>query len=168
MESLNLSNRCLSLSLRIKTEAQSITSTARLCNDMIIPNETTLLKVSNSWMTRLQKSGILTIICFLSVSQRPGRFVGVVSEVTAWWDGRPAGRRGTQRWSCSLSRSSKRENRESERNYQKQPKCRKYIGHWKYIFRNFDDQLSSNFHMFVEIHQVRRLVFDNYQRCPVS
>ena len=40
------------------------------------------------------------------------------------------------------------------------------------LYRNFDDQLSSIFHRFcyfmhVEIHQVSRLVFDNYQRCPV-
>ena len=41
--------------------------------------------------------------------------------------------------------------------------------------RNFDDQWSSNFHRFVnwciqnvEKHQVRKLVFDNYQKCPVS
>ena len=36
---------------------------------------------------------------------------------------------------------------------------------------NCDDQLSPNFHRFViwcvEIHQVRILVFDNYQSCPV-
>ena len=35
------------------------------------------------------------------------------------------------------------------------------------FIHNFDDQLSSNCHMFVfihvEIHQVGRLVFDNYQ-----
>ena len=41
------------------------------------------------------------------------------------------------------------------------------------LSRNFDDQLRSNYHRFVtcayvEIHQVRRLVFDNYQRCLVS
>ena len=41
------------------------------------------------------------------------------------------------------------------------------------LFSNFDDWLSSNFHRllfcaYVEIHQVRRQVFDNYQRCPVS
>ena len=40
------------------------------------------------------------------------------------------------------------------------------------LSRNFDDQLSSNFHRFLilciccEMHQVRRLVFDNYQLCP--
>ena len=40
---------------------------------------------------------------------------------------------------------------------------------------NFDDHLSSDqiftgmlFCAYVEIHQVRRQVFDNYQRCPVS
>ena len=38
---------------------------------------------------------------------------------------------------------------------------------------NFANQLSPNFHRFVilcihvEIFQVRRLIFDNYQRCPV-
>ena len=40
--------------------------------------------------------------------------------------------------------------------------------------RNFDDRLSSNFHRcvlfcaYVDTHQVRRLVFDNYQWCQVS
>ena len=39
--------------------------------------------------------------------------------------------------------------------------------------RNFDDQLSSNFPRFVicayiEIHHVRKLLFENNQRCPVS
>ena len=37
---------------------------------------------------------------------------------------------------------------------------------------NFVDQLSPNlsfiFYAYIGIHQVRRLVFDNYQRCPVS
>ena len=43
-----------------------------------------------------------------------------------------------------------------------------------YLFHYGDDQLSLNFHRFVfvhnyaEIHQVRRLVFDNYQYCPLS
>ena len=39
------------------------------------------------------------------------------------------------------------------------------------FFCNFDDQLSRNFHRFYAcydgIHQVRTLVFDNYQTCPV-
>ena len=45
-----------------------------------------------------------------------------------------------------------------------------------YNYFKTDDQLSSNFHRFVyfvhmlryTIHQVRGLVFDNYQRCRVS
>ena len=40
------------------------------------------------------------------------------------------------------------------------------------LSRNFDDQLTSNFHKlfhtYVEIHQVKRLVFGNYQQFPVS
>ena len=41
------------------------------------------------------------------------------------------------------------------------------------LSRNSDDQSRSNytgllFYRYVEKHQVRRLVFDNYQKCPVS
>ena len=42
------------------------------------------------------------------------------------------------------------------------------------LSRNFDDRLSWNFftgllsYAYAEIQQVRRLVFDNYQKCPLS
>ena len=52
-----------------------------------------------------------------------------------------------------------------------------FLDIWKHIFLSliscsFDDQLISNFHTllfygYVEIHQVRILVYDNYQRCPM-
>ena len=36
-----------------------------------------------------------------------------------------------------------------------------------YSFANYNDHLSSNYHRFVIWCMLRRLVFDNYQRCPV-
>ena len=50
---------------------------------------------------------------------------------------------------------------------------REKVFFYSIITRNFDDHLGSNFHnfcfaSFVEIHQMKRLVFDNYQRFQVS
>ena len=55
-------------------------------------------------------------------------------------------------------------------------RAHKFVQQWCFfplLSCNFDDQLTPSFHEFVilnivGIHQVRILVFDNYQKCPIA